>query len=426
MNLGLKNKLLLVIVLIIFICGLAAVAFVYKYSEKSILENEKNHLVDMNKEVADCFSQNFDFSTSLVKTIARQSEVINILQDPLKEDLDKTVSLLRKFNLGNRYSAIYLMDLKGKTLVSTDPSFVGENYGFRRYFQGAVQGNSELSVELGVTSGEWGYYFSTPVRDIESNLIGVAVIKLRPEVIHEKIKSLTDEKRTIKLANNQALVLYSSEKGMNIESLGSLSEETAESLWKEKNIDPKEVKELHYEKVQKAIYENKQSLIYEEDDQASVGREIVSFSHIKKYPYFVVIIEGVAPFSKEAQRIAFYLSLFVAFCAVGAIVLISYFISGSLNHLEKLKKSADRIASGNYNVFVPEEGEKEVKKVAVAFNKMAKEVEKTKKNIDKKVKKRTERLKKLNRIMTGRELKMMELKEKIKDLEEELKRLKNK
>lgn len=76
---------------------------------------------------------------------------------------------------------VYLMDTRGETLAASnwrDPlTFVGRNFAFRPYFADAMAGHQGRYFALGTTSGQRGYYFSSPVgeRDQPS---GVVVVKI--------------------------------------------------------------------------------------------------------------------------------------------------------------------------------------------------------------------------------------------------------
>jgi len=90
-----------------------------------------------------------------------------------------------------------MMDRTGQTIASSnrgDPdSFVGQNFGFRPYFQQAIRAIPDTYLALGTASGKRGAYFSHPVytRDA-AEPVGVAVIKASIELI-EKQLSLPEE-----------------------------------------------------------------------------------------------------------------------------------------------------------------------------------------------------------------------------------------
>jgi two-component system, NtrC family, C4-dicarboxylate transport sensor histidine kinase DctB len=78
-------------------------------------------------------------------------------------------------------SAIYVISRDGLTLASSNwnkpDSFVGQNYGFRPYFQEAMRGRLGHYYALGTSSARRGYYFAYPVHD-GHRVIGAVTVKV--------------------------------------------------------------------------------------------------------------------------------------------------------------------------------------------------------------------------------------------------------
>ncbi|MEP1214637.1 MAG: ATP-binding protein [Marinobacter sp.] len=88
-------------------------------------------------------------------------------------------------------SDVYLMDTTGMTIAANNyqqaNSFVGRNFDFRPYFQDAIEtGKSATYFALGTTSGIRGLYFSHPVRDSQSNILGVIAMKVQVEELESQ------------------------------------------------------------------------------------------------------------------------------------------------------------------------------------------------------------------------------------------------
>lgn len=100
-------------------------------------------------------------------------------------------------NLVDRYGAVrpgliaYVMDRAGNVLTcsnrDTPTSCLGNNYGFRPYFQDAFAGKIGQYFAVGVTTGEAGFYASAPIRGEKQEIIGVAVIKTTLNASAEKL-----------------------------------------------------------------------------------------------------------------------------------------------------------------------------------------------------------------------------------------------
>jgi len=147
-----------------------------------------NELIEQNRQTLDLYVAN------LLGILSRYEVLPRILGDlpALRAALhgaeepavrDSANRLLKKLHRQTGADVIYLMDLEGTTLASSnwdDPdSFVGRNFAFRPYFRQAMEGQGRLGrfFGLGNTSGKRGYYFGAAVYENEK-AIGVLVVKV--------------------------------------------------------------------------------------------------------------------------------------------------------------------------------------------------------------------------------------------------------
>ncbi len=147
-----------------------------------------NELIEQNRQTLDLYVAN------LLGILSRYEVLPRILGDlpALRAALhgaeepavrDSANRLLKKLHRQTGADVIYLMDLEGTTLASSnwdDPdSFVGRNFAFRPYFRQAMEGQGRLGrfFGLGNTSGKRGYYFGAAVYEDEE-AIGVLVVKV--------------------------------------------------------------------------------------------------------------------------------------------------------------------------------------------------------------------------------------------------------
>jgi len=74
---------------------------------------------------------------------------------------------------------VFLLDINGSTLASTEFANQGINYAHTPYFQAASTGISGGFFTLGINAGIRGYYFSEPIFDTKTNdVLGVIVVKV--------------------------------------------------------------------------------------------------------------------------------------------------------------------------------------------------------------------------------------------------------
>ncbi|MEH6520865.1 sensor histidine kinase [Sulfitobacter sp.] len=110
-----------------------------------------------------------------------------------------------------KLEAIYLMDINGRVLATSNAhephSFLGQNYGFRPYFQSALQGQRSDYFAIGATSGRPGYFVAEPVLSREDALRGVIAIKLD---VSELQRSWESDSETIVAINKDNIVVLAS------------------------------------------------------------------------------------------------------------------------------------------------------------------------------------------------------------------------
>lgn len=107
--------------------------------------------------------------------------------------------------------AIYLMDTKGLVLATSNArephSFLGENYGFRPYFQNALKGIRSDYFAIGATSGRPGYFVAEPVTYAANTQKGVIAIKLDMSELQRSWES--DSEAVVAINENNIVVLAS-------------------------------------------------------------------------------------------------------------------------------------------------------------------------------------------------------------------------
>jgi C4-dicarboxylate-specific signal transduction histidine kinase len=151
-QLALQTKINLSVVLLILSFGIIVTLFVFYQSLNLLTFYAKENLNAIITEQSQILNVVFSNSEMLVKSMANNEQVIHYMSDPSSENNDVLLSEIQKYNINDAFSAIYLIDISGETLISTDPTFIGENYAFRGYFQNALEETSWVEANIGVTS----------------------------------------------------------------------------------------------------------------------------------------------------------------------------------------------------------------------------------------------------------------------------------
>jgi len=95
-------------------------------------------------------------------------------------NIDEANRYLAKIATYSGASLLFLMDTQGNTIATSnfqdDLSLIGRNFSFRPYFKAALAGQNGRYYAIGATTGEPGYFLSTPVT--VGTARGVLVVKV--------------------------------------------------------------------------------------------------------------------------------------------------------------------------------------------------------------------------------------------------------
>ncbi|MBE9476544.1 MAG: sensor histidine kinase [Proteobacteria bacterium] len=146
-----------------------------------------------------------------------------------------------------RAEAIYVMDVQGLTIAASNfakvPTFLGKNYGFRQYFQEAMQGKRASLFAIGATTSRAGYFLSAPI--LRSGApIGVAVVKLDLTRLTETLEQTNE---MILVSNKDDIVVLSSRPEWRYRSLAVLSDARRAEISEERQFGEEELQTLDWE-----------------------------------------------------------------------------------------------------------------------------------------------------------------------------------
>ncbi len=120
--------------------------------------------------------------------IAQSDEVASVLEHASPERVARANAYLQDINRRAGAFAVYVLDLDGTTLASSNwqdrSSYVGQNYGFRPYFKQAAAGGIGRFYGIGTSTFEAGYFISQPIRR-HGRVIGVAATKVNLDWIEQ-------------------------------------------------------------------------------------------------------------------------------------------------------------------------------------------------------------------------------------------------
>ena len=419
---SLKNKLIFTIVGIVSVLGLIATYTVFSYSKNILYENEKESLLLIATEQAQQVSILLKQSTDLSEIISQQEFILDYLNDSEKEFQDlKILEKLKTYNINNIYSSIYLMDLKGTTLVSTAESFVSKNYSFREYFKGALQGENFTDISVGATSKELGYYFSTPVRNTKSKIIGVLVLKMKPEVIdnliiNPYIESNRNKLDLLAVIDNHSVIFHSNHENQLFKSIADLNPLVLSEISEQQRFADYKISPLNYSITLEEIKEAEKFLSTKIFNKISKENFLLNIVKIQGYPFCMVVIENENKLITSALDISYNLGIFVLLSVILASFFVNFIVRNLTKPLIELNSVVKKASDGDLGQRVLISSKDDIGILGNNFNKLIEKLQKNLKEVEAKVSLRTKQLEKTNQAMTGREIKMIELKKEMNEL----------
>ncbi|MEI6280616.1 MAG: cache domain-containing protein [bacterium] len=428
-KISIKKKILLVSVSICFFSALILGITTFNYFSNVLVNQKIDEISKITNGQVHQTSEELKNNVLFTKVISRDERVIRFLKN---KDKKLGSNLLDYFNIyakeDSKYLAIYLLDKNGITLVSTDATFVGQDYSFRDYFKKAIKKEPYVDVYMGKTSQKFGYYFSYPVLDDKNEMIGAMITKIDSTEINESIdRNELSKANNLMLAEQNGVVIYSNEPNRFLKSLGVLSSLEVANITETDKFLGKEIVPIQYEVAQNIIRNYKTPETKKFFDLIDDEDEIISVTKVGDFPFFLITEIGL----ESVSSLVFLTTIiFTSIVLLGLILMSLLFYRLFIliiRPLEDLRILVGRISSGDFSQKAKIDSGDEFGSLAVAFNKMSLQLGDLYRNLDNKVQERTSELEKskselnealneserLNKTMVGRELEMIELKKQI-------------
>lgn len=367
---SLKTKMIVTLVaVIVFLGALAAFAAMYM-TEGAVSRIALKHTRMVVAQQEAIISRVMTDATSFARHVGSQQLLIDYLQqaDPQEQD-PALLAYISNFTTSAQYQAIYIMDDTGETLVSTDPTFVGQNYAFRTYFQEAIAGKPSVDAAIGVTSKKFGYYFSYPIKNASGKILGVLSTKLKEELVANALKpgSLSSEGAAM-LVDRYGVVIQSTQPNMLFKSMGELTPEVRRTLMETKRFSDFNITSLHYDQVAEGLSDLQGAEGFISDDGFREYAELVGAMRITGTPFFVVIVEARHFFTQPAGNMALNSGLLVMTLAIGSIIILIVVLVRLLKPVSALKKLSLQISNGGMVQPIMIETGDEFEDIGKAFN----------------------------------------------------------
>lgn len=368
------TRLAIIVACIISVVGVFVSISVYRVSLNNLLSVERKNLLSVEGQATHELARIISDTEETARVLASQESVISYLSSGFpKRDIPAILRMFTTFNVNNNYSAIYLLNRAGTALISTDSTFVNQNYSFRRYYKEALEGRAGLQMAIGITSKQPGYYFSAPVYGADKSIIGVMVMKRSPAFVDALIADYMKGKSSIKLmlTDELGVVIASNVQERMYHSLGRVRPSVAEKIISEARFPGIEIKPLQYDSVQKGLEEYTAPVTLDVSDEAGDGAEVHGIAKVDGFPFFFIHEINLRDIEMIAVNEAMLLGLFTVTSALFVAFIIAFMVRSTFRTLSKVIDSVVRISEGNFKERLKVDGSVEITALSNAFNSMA-------------------------------------------------------
>jgi C4-dicarboxylate-specific signal transduction histidine kinase len=430
-NLKLKTKIIWSVIFSAIILSILISLSIYFYLNKKLVDDKLVNIEKLNIEQVHESIQIFKNNETFTKMLGSRTRVKEYLQNPTEAKKIELLSIFSDYaKEDSKYLSLYLLDKSGTAVISTDPSFVGNDYSFRDYYKEGMEGKTSVDLLLGKTTNKFGYYYSYPVVD-NGITIGVFVAKIDSgEVDNAILDSEIAKESSVMLVDRYGVIITSNKEGRFLDSIGELNKEEKDALSKSMKFLGQEIVALQYDEVQDSIRNGDISKTIELKDEEDEETEVLSINKIGEYPFYIVSETGLEKTNLIIFNIIFVLMILIIVAVILTATLLYKLILVAISPLKKLRYFAQNISNGDFSGRIDIKTKDDFGELSEAFNKMTDNLEDLYKNLDNKVREKTEEVEKskdqlkktlseserINKLMVGRELEMIKLKKEIVDL----------
>ncbi|MBB3142349.1 sensor histidine kinase [Halomonas organivorans] len=161
----------------------------------------------------------------LPRLLAGQAPVRSAVLEPSGHTIDRVNRYLEQVAEDAGAEAIFLLDRRGDTVASSNhdspDSFIGHHYGFRPYFQDALDEGEGEFFAIGSTTERAGYFVSAPVvSTADGRAVGVVAIKVALESLQASWRRAGE---TVLLSDANGVVILSSRPGWRYRALAPIT-----------------------------------------------------------------------------------------------------------------------------------------------------------------------------------------------------------
>jgi PAS domain S-box-containing protein len=397
---SIQKKLFISIILLGIGFSAIVVSGVFFYFQNLLVNKEISNIEDVAMVQASELAGNFNQYKLLAKIIGSGVVPVAYFENPNEIMRVQFETAIKQFIVTDpSISTIYLMDRTGLVHMSTDPTFLSKNYSFRDYFKKALSGEAYIDALIGVTSKEFGYYFSYPIRSQDGVVVGVVAVKTNQVYKNSDLfndSQVVSSKRM--LVDEMGVVIASNRPERFLKALGPLTVNELTQIKEGNLFAGQDIEPLQYQAVKALIpnYSGAESVsLYDAEDRSS---EVVYLEKILGTPFFLITEIDLDTVYDSVYYLSgliglFILSVFFLMAFIG-FRLITHFV---IRPLRKMTDVSKQIGEGDFSSKLEISSNDEFEDLAETINWMSSKMAHFHEDLLEQVKLKTAELRKKNK-----------------------------
>ncbi|MBB6431627.1 SpoIIE family protein phosphatase [Algisphaera agarilytica] len=319
---------------------------------------------------------------NLQQLMARNEYVIEFCAAPVDQrdaKLPPVQKLLDDIKATNPdIASAFIANPEGTGIASTSSKNVGQDLTFRKYMQAAMAGEKYTSeILVGKTTRRPGIYFSSPVFDAEQNIVGVLVLKLAGEKVHEICQqSAVGGEGFVALIDRAGIILAHPNPEMLYKSLAPLSDEVRATIDSQVRYGLDEIESAGLDpemavSMTGAVMRGSESFVAPESRETM----IVSYSPMQRRDWVVGVVKPRSDFDQPLRELRQQQTFILLIVGLVAVLIGLLTARHFVEPIRKLTHSAMKISEGDFSARAPSASRDEIGQLATAFNDMVPKLE---------------------------------------------------
>ena len=333
----------------------------------------------------------------IVYQVSTAPEVLSFVAADTTQERKRLQSATQS-TLGNilrsdlNFEAVFLLDNKGKGLVSTELNFADRNHSSQEYFRQAIQGHAYASnILIDNQTKTSAFFISQPIWSDRSKVIGVAVLKTKEDSMNEIINRLELEPNSYAfLIDPLGIIINHPQKEYIYHSLTALSPKMQTTIAKDRRYPLSRIKSLDFPQLAEAMIGAKEPDYASYFSPGENKRQIVGFAPVEVQHWVLGISEPETTFAQPLNRLVWQniLNLLI----IGAIAaIVALLLARSIARpIKKLTKVAQSLEKDNFEydrLVSISHSRDDIGQLVRVFIKMAQQIESREQNLKQKVQK---------------------------------------